>query len=108
MDFFGADELFSVQHYGFRLGRSCEDLFMSSVDKWQAAKDDDKAVTVIFINLSKVFDNVQHQTLLLDLGKCHFAGSALAQIQDSLSNRFQHVVVDGQMSDFIPVAKGVP
>ena len=78
------------------------------MDKWQAAKDDGKAVAVIFIDLSKAFDNVQHQTLLLDLGKRHFAGSALAWIQDYLSNRFQHVVVDGQMSDFIPVAKGVP
>ena len=78
------------------------------MDKWQAAKDNGKAVAVIFIDLSKAFDNVQHQTLLLDLGKRHFAGSALAWIQDYLSNRFQHVVVDGQMSDFIPVAKGVP
>ena len=108
LDFFRAEELFSDQQYGFRPGRCCEDLLLASVDKWQVAKDDGKAVAVIFLDLSKAFDNVQHQTLLFDLGKRHFAGSALTWIRDYLSHRFQNVVVDGQTCEPVQVTKGVP
>ena len=56
--------------------------------------------------LSKAFDNVQHQTLPLHLGKKDFAGTVLTWFHSYLSNRFQRVAVGGHAADLVPVTKG--
>ncbi len=107
-NFFESDELFNNQQYGFRPRRNCEDLLLASVDKWQTALDEGKFVVAAFLDISKAFDNVDHQTMLLDLAKLNFAGSVLQWFCSYLSCRFQRVVVNGRPSDFVPVQKGVP
>lgn len=101
-------KLFHNQQYGFCPRRNCEDLLLASVDKWQTALDDGKSVVVAFLDISKAFDNVNHQTVLLDLARLNFAGSVLKWFSSYLSHRFQRVVVNGRQTDFIPLEKGVP
>ena len=56
-------------------------------------------IAAVCPDLRKAFDNVQHQTLLLDLSKRHFAGTVLLWMCDYLSLRFQRVVVGGFWCD---------
>ena len=80
------------------------------MDQWQIAIDAGKVVAAVCLDFSKAFDNVQHQTLLLDLSKRHLAGTVLLWMRDYLSLRFQRVVVGGdhETAEFVPVVKGVP
>ena len=51
--------------YGFRKGHNCADLLTVAVDDWLLARDKKLHTAVVFIDLKKAFDNVQHQLLLL-------------------------------------------
>ena len=106
--FFEYDNLFNDNQYGFRPGRCCEDLLLTCVDEWQQSVDEGKYVAVAFLDLSKAFDNVDHQTLLLDLSTMHFSGSVLKWFSSYLSCRYQRVAINNTISDFSPVEKGVP
>ena len=106
--FFAPDDLFSDQQFGFRQGHSCEDLLLATVDQWQVALNKGQSIAVAFLDLTKAFDNVQHDVSLQDLLLHHISGRALAWIADYLSSRTQRVLCDGKHSQSMPVQKGVP
>ena len=70
--------ILSESQYGFRTGHSCADLLTVAIDDWLLAQDSKMHTAIIFIDLSKAFDNVQHQLLLLKLQQHGIGGSALA------------------------------
>ena len=53
--------------FGFRKGRSCSDLLLTTTDDWLLAKDNRQAAAVAFIDLAKAFDKMNHPVLLLKL-----------------------------------------
>ena len=106
--FFAPRDLFSDQQFGFRQGHSCEDLLLATVDQWQVTLNKGQSIAVAFLDLTKAFDNVQHDVLLQDLLLHHISGRALAWIADYLSQRTQRVLCDGKHSQSMPVQKGVP
>ena len=56
----------------------------------------------------KAFDKVPHQRLLLKL-KAHDIGDGIIDwIEQWLTDRRQHFVVDGEVSNWKPVLSGVP
>ena len=63
---------------------------------------------IIFLDLSKAFDSVPHERLLLKLQRHRIDGSLLTSIRNSLTNRRQRVVLRGRCSDWSPVISGVP
>ena len=54
---------------GFRKGRSSADLLLAMIDDWLIAKDHKMSTSIVFIDLSKAFDNVHHDKLSLKLQK---------------------------------------
>ena len=70
--------ILSESQYGFRTGHSCADLLTVAIDDWLFAQDSKMHTAIVFIDLSKAFDNVQHQLLLLKLQQHGIGGSALA------------------------------
>ena len=60
LQLFDSNQLFNEQQFGFRQGRSCEDLLLTNVDKWHIARDEGKSVAVAFLNLPMAFNNVNH------------------------------------------------
>ena len=56
--------------YGFRKCRSCSDLLVKSIDDWLLARDSKMYKAIVFIDLSKAFDNVNLQSLILLLQQC--------------------------------------
>ena len=59
---------------GFRKGRSCSDLLVKSIDDWLLARDSKMYTAIVFIDLSKSFDNVNHQSCILLLQQCGIEG----------------------------------
>ena len=62
---------------------------------------------VIFLDLKKAFDTVDHK-LLLKLQKSGIRGNALSLFQDYLSNRQQYVTLNDVTSSTKTIKCGVP
>ena len=60
-----------------------------------------------FLDISKVFDKVWHEGLLLKLNQNGISGNLLNLLRDFLSWRKQRVVLNGQLSSWDNVTAGV-
>ena len=60
------------------------------------------------LDFSKAFDKVDHRLLLSKVNNAGIQGPLLDWISSFLSNRSQHVIVDGCISEPKPVLSGVP
>ena len=98
----------SDNQYGFRRGRSCADLLLTTLDDWYLAQDAKKFTAIAFIDLSKAFDNVRHELLLLTLQKVGVNGTVLAWFYNYLNNRQQQIVTQESSSTPFLCSKGVP
>ena len=65
-------------------------------------------VDMQILDFSKAFDTVSHPKLLLKINHYGIQGTTLQWISTWLTKRSQQVLVDGEMSQPIPVSSGVP
>ena len=100
----------STSQLGFRRGHSCSELLLSVVDDLLSVRDSKLCVGDIFTELSKAFDNVDHQYIQLLLQKCRIGGTVLTWIQHFLEDRRQRIVLlgAGVKSGWLICNKGVP
>ena len=63
---------------------------------------------IVQIDCSAAFDRVNHRGILYQLGSVGIRGSVLSLLTQFLSNRSQHVLVDGCRSKLVDVVSGVP
>ena len=63
---------------------------------------------MVQIYFSASFDRVNHQGILYKLCSVGIGGSVLSISTQFLSNRSQHVIVDGCRSKLVNVVSGVP
>ena len=61
-----------------------------------------------FPDLSKAFENVQHEQLLLHLQKSNIGGTVLKCFSNYLKGRFQKVLLPGHVSEEFICSKRVP
>ena len=69
---------------------------------------DHKVTTVILLDISMVFDSLNHDILLLKLQDIDLSPAALHWFSSYLSNRFQAVRINSELSDKLPIQSGVP
>ena len=72
----------------------------SALESWQEAR-------ILQIDFSTAFDGVNHQGILYKLCSVGIGGSVLSILSQFLSNRSQHVMVDGCRSKLGNVVSGV-
>ena len=72
-------------------GCSCAGLLLATIDDWLITKDHKMSTSIVFIDLSKAFDNVRHDKLLIKLQKLGVSGTVLKWIHNFLRNRMQKV-----------------
>jgi hypothetical protein len=78
------------------------------VHKIYEALEQGKEVCMIFLDISKAFDKVWHKGLLGKLESVGVRDPLLKWIRSYLSDSMQHVIIDGQSSDWDWVEAGVP
>ena len=95
---------------GFRPYDSCEYHLLSILHEIYKSFDcnSPKDVRGIFLDLSKAFDKVWHDGLIYKIKCTGIRGNSLKLIESFLSNKFQQVVLNGQLSLWIPLYAGVP
>ena len=65
------------------------------VENWKKQLVSGKKVGVIFMDLSKAFDTINHSLLLAKLKAYVFSDQALSLLQNYLWNRFQRSIING-------------
>ena len=99
--------LYSFQS-GFRANHSCQTALTVLLDRWIKAIDYGNLVGVIFLDLAKAFDLIDHEILIKKLKMYQFSYNALLWFTSYLSNRSQVVSVSNTLSDANHVKSGVP
>ena len=93
---------------GFRKRHSCHTALVHLIDRWLGAINRSEMTGVIFLDLSKAFDLVNHNLLIQKLSAYHFSQGSVSLFQSYLDNRTQYVVVNGQTSSEVSINHGVP
>ena len=69
--------LLSLKKFASRQHHSTEDALVYATNNFLMAKDQGLNIGLVFVDMSKAFDRVQHQTLINDLREVGVRGSAL-------------------------------
>ena len=102
-----APVLQDAQH-GFIRGRSTVTELLTFLHDIGAALDKSLETDVVYLDLPKAFDSVDHGKLVLKLKQHGVEGNLLSWLANYLSDRKQRTVVSGALSKPLPVISGVP
>ena len=94
--------------HGFRSGLSCETQLVEAAHGWAASMNKRHQTDLILLDFSKAFDCVPHQRLLHIINYYGISGPTLYWIKSFLSDRTQHVSINGSHSALANVTSGVP
>ena len=103
-------DLLSLHQSGNRRCHSTETLgvlFTSHLYKAYKAIDEKKVTAVLMFDLSKAFDNINHQKLLIKLRSLGVSGMALAWFDSYLRDRKQQVRNNSSLSSTLGLKHGV-
>ena len=89
------------------MGDSCINQLLSINHEILNTFDKGLEVHGIFFDISKAFDNVWHDGLIFKLRQNGISGNIINILRDSLRNRKQRVVLNGQISSWTDVSAGV-
>ena len=92
----------------FRPGYGCQTTLLRLVEDWKAAMDDNKHVAAILMDLSKAFDCLPHDLLVLKLRAYGLSGEACSLVFNYLTERQQMVKIGTNHSQWLETLKGVP
>ena len=72
---------------GFRKSHEAQDLLVTMLEKWKKAVDKGEQVSVLFMDLSKAFDTINHDLLLAKLKAYGFSLNAVKLMYSYLKIR---------------------
>ena len=108
-NFLSENNFFNEYQFGFRSNHSTELAASCLINKICNALNGKKKVMLVFLDMSKAFDCVDHDILLEKLKVYGVCGESLSWFKSYLVGRYQKVVVNGVLSDnMCAVDCGVP
>ena len=81
---------------------------LEATDSWAFNIDRGYVNAVVFLDLKKAFDTVDHKILLTKMNRYGIEGTSLDWFKSYLTNRTQRCSVNGCLSDFTTLKCGVP
>ena len=107
-DFLKSSDILYKYQFGFRKQYSTNHALLSIIEKIRTSLDNKMYSCGIFIDLEKAFDTVNHQILLSKLDHYGIRVVADQWFSSYLSNRYQSVILNGEISARKPITCGVP
>ena len=93
---------------GFRRNHSTQHCLIKMLEKWKHLLDNGYNIGVLFMDLSKAFDVLNHSLLLAKLDAYEFSLKFTTFIQSYLNKRMQKVNVNNKFSAWEDIYSGVP
>ena len=106
--FLANEEIIIDQQSGFRSLHSTVTALLEATDSWALDIDRGNVNAVVFLDLKKAFDTVDHDVLLGKLSLYGIQESAYDWFKSYLNNRTQKCVVNGSLSKVCSLGCGVP
>ena len=103
-----SNTLITEHQHGFRINRSTLTQLLHHIDSILQILEDNGNADILYLDLSKAFDKVNHKILLHKLSQMKIRGKINEWINTFLTTRTQYVVVNGQKSEPAHVVSGVP
>ncbi|CAB3995262.1 Hypothetical predicted protein, partial [Paramuricea clavata] len=103
-----SNNLLNTCQSGFRTFHSTLTALLEATSDWSMNIDNGLINGVVFIDLKKAFDTIDHQIILQKLKNYGIDENSLTWFHSYLTDRTQKCQVNGQLSDSVPVACGVP
>ena len=94
--------------FAYRKGLGTCDALLCVSHTLQSALESGQEARIVQIYFSAAFDRVNHLGILSRLCSVGIGGSVLSILTQFLSNRSQHVMVDGCRSKLVDVVSGMP
>ena len=107
-EFLRENQLLTPNQYGFRPGDSTINQLLSITYKIYSAFEEflSRETRTVFLDISKAFEKVWHDGLLLKHESCGISGCLFTVIKDFLNNRHQRVVLNGKSSIWSTITAG--
>ena len=99
--------ILSTSQHGFRARHSCQTQLFETINDSAETINNHLSTHANFLDFSKVFDSVSHQSLLLKLESSGIRGDLLDWFRAFLTGRKQRVCVDNRYSNWTRVSSGV-
>ena len=93
---------------GFRSTHSTVTALLEAMDTWAYNIDRGKIKAVVFLDLKKAFDTVDHKILLSTLSHYDICGNAFNWFKSYVENRTQMCSINGSLSNNRSLTCGVP
>ena len=107
-NFFNKYNILNFNQYGFRKNHSTAMAIYDILESKLSNLDKNKVSCAIYLDLSKAFDTVDKTILLKKLEHFGIRGIGLKLLENYLTNRKQCVMLDGVLSEVLPINCGVP
>ena len=107
-EYLNNNNLISASQSGFRSLHSTLTALIEATDNWSINIDKGLLNEVIFIDLKKAFDTIDHTILLRKLRIYGVDENGIKFFESYLSNRSQRCCVNGELSETAKITCGVP
>ena len=107
-NFLSSEEIISKLQSGFWSLHSTVTALLEATDSWAFNIDRGYVNAVVFLDLKKAFNTVDHEILLSKMNRCGIQSKTLDWLKSYLTNRTQRCSVNGCLSDFTTLKCGVP
>ena len=102
------NNLLSIDQYGFRTKYSTIDSLLFCTEIIKSKTDVSNVVTAAFLDLSKAFDSMNYEFLIIKLDNLGFDDSSKKLKRNFLTNRCQFGILQDCLSDEISLPRVVP
>ena len=94
--------------FAYRKYHGCDTALLSLTEQWKNEIDDNKTIGLVSMDLSKAFDILPHELIVLKLKEYGADEATTTLIRDYLSNRFQRVRLGDTLSNWQSISKVSP
>ena len=101
-------QIFSKYLCGFRKNHSAQHSMIKMLESWKDSLDKGHVIGVLFMDLSKAFDTINHNLLIAKMEAYGFSELTLKMMNSYFSDRFQRTNVNSSYSTWENVLSGVP
>ncbi|MCP4437680.1 MAG: reverse transcriptase family protein, partial [Aureispira sp.] len=107
-NYFENNNLLTKHQYGFRKNNSTTYLMFDLFDNIYDSKSSSKVPAILFLDIKKAFDTVDHEILIEKLKFYGVDGTVILWFKNYLENRYQCTRLGSKVSNYLVIKCGVP